>query len=91
MPTEIHYGEPKGDRQSQLSYGERQVGLTFNPSGNPQVLEVKKLYASVIDALIQFSDSSPTGSLEKTVEFQQAVIQAKTACMWAVKAITYPY
>jgi len=34
-----------------LTYGMNAVGLTFNPSGNEKVVEVKELYAKIIDLL----------------------------------------
>jgi hypothetical protein len=31
--------------EKELSYGEKAVGLTFNPSGDEKVQKVKELYA----------------------------------------------
>ena len=33
----------------ELTYGQKAVGLTFNPSNNPKVQEIKELYAKIID------------------------------------------
>ncbi len=76
----------------ELTYGEKAVGLTFNPSGNPKVDEVKRLYAQIIDIVINNAYPVEGG---KTAEMQtlstEAIRQAQTAQMWAVKAITYNY
>ena len=34
---------------TELTYGQKAVGLTFNPSGDPDVIKVKQLYADIID------------------------------------------
>ena len=34
---------------STMTYGEKAVGLTFNPTGDPTVLAIKQLYAQIID------------------------------------------
>lgn len=35
----------------ELTYGEKAVGLTFNPSGNEQVQQIKEAYAKLINLL----------------------------------------
>lgn len=35
--------------QRNLTYGEKAVGLTFNPSNDETVDQIKKLYAEIID------------------------------------------
>ena len=37
--------------QRELTFGEKAVGLTFNPGGNPDVDKVKTLYAEIIDEI----------------------------------------
>lgn len=76
----------------EMTYGEKAVGLTFNPGGNPKVDEIKRLYAQIIDIVI--NNAYPVEG-EKTTEMQtlstEAIRQAQTAQMWAVKAVTYQY
>jgi len=75
------------DVQQSLSYGERLVGLSFNPSGDEKVNEVKKLYAKIIDLLNNLPvDANPS---EKMRHIKIAITEAQTAQMWAVKAITW--
>lgn len=76
----------------EMTYGEKAVGLTFNPSGDEKVQKVKELYAEIIDIVIN-NAYRPEGG--KTSEMQvlstEAIRQAQTAQMWAVKAITYQF
>lgn len=78
---------------SELTFGQRAVGLTFNPSGDPQVNECKKEFAAVIDRLNTLREneknSNTPDSGEKIRMFSIAITEAQTAQMWAVKAITF--
>lgn len=70
-----------------MSYGEKAVGLTFNPSGDGDVHRIKTLYAAIIDemvALIQVTTSDEAVRLAKI-----AITEAQGAQMWAVKAVTW--
>lgn len=68
------------------TYGEKAVGLTFNPSGDSHVEEMKKLFAEIIDYCAN-RRASLTG--EHARLFSVAITEAQTAQMWAVKAITW--
>jgi len=70
---------------SDLSFGQKAVGLTFNPSGDPDVEHIKRMYAGIID----FCHEHRNGSGEKARLFSVAITEAQTAQMWAVKAITW--
>ncbi len=73
--------------EKQLTYGEKAVGLTFNPSGDSAVTTVKKYYAQIIDDMnsLRSGDISP----EAKRLYSIAITEAQTAQMWAVKAITW--
>jgi rRNA processing protein Krr1/Pno1 len=82
----------------EITYGERAVGLGFNPSENPLVYKVKSLYAEIIDIcnLVRENEKTlekaggvPSG--ERMRLFSVAITEAQTAQMWAVKAITYRF
>ena len=78
-----------GNEEKVLSFGEKAVGLTFNPGGNSKVEEVKKLYAQIID-LCNDAITGPDMVSGETVRlFKIAITEAQTAQMWAVKAITW--
>ena len=70
-----------------MTYGERAVGLDFNPSGDDDVHRVKTLMAELIDILNEERGTAKTA--EKTRLFGIAIIEAQTAQMWAVKALTW--
>ena len=69
-----------------MTYGEKAVGLTFNPSGDPKVQKLKELYAEIIDLL---DDQLPGPSQEQGRLIKIAVAEAQGAQMWAVKAATW--
>jgi hypothetical protein len=68
------------------SFGEKAVGLTFNPSGDANVTTIKKLYAQIIDFC---NDARAGSSGEKARHFSIAITEAESAQMRAVKAITW--
>ena len=69
----------------ELTFGEKAVGLTFNPSGDQTVHELKEAYAKVIDILNNMrSDRSEKARLASI-----AITEAQGAQMWAVKAATW--
>lgn len=70
-----------------LTYGERAVGLTFNPSADPTVDRLKKLYAEIID--ICNVARVEIGPSERGRLFSVAITEAQGAQMWAVKAQTW--
>lgn len=69
------------------TFGEKAVGLSFNPSGNPKVQEVKQLYAQIID--ICDALRTEAGQSEQGRLLSVAITEAQTAQMWAVKGVTF--
>lgn len=69
-----------------LTYGQKAVGLIFNPSGDPQVNRVKELYAEIIDLCHEARGQDRS---ERARLFSTAITEAQMAQMWAVKAITW--
>ena len=70
-----------------LTFGQKAVGLTFNPSGDPTVNKVKQTCADAID---QMNDlRSETTSQEKKRLASVAITELQGAQMWAVKALTW--
>jgi len=70
-----------------LSFGEKAVGLTFNPSGDEDVAKIKRLYAQIIDFCNDVRSANAQG--ERARLFSVAITSAQEAQMWAVKAITW--
>jgi hypothetical protein len=77
------------DTQRELTYGEKAVGLTFNPSNDEKVQKVKELYAEIIDLCNELR--SEAGQGEKGRLLSVAITEAQTAQMWAVKGITWQF
>lgn len=75
--------------QREMTYGEKAVGLTFNPSNDPTVDKVKKLYAEIID--ICNTARTEAGQGEKARHLSVAITDAEAAQMRAVKGITYKF
>lgn len=71
-----------------LSFGQKAVGLSFNPSQDSKVDELKSLYAGVIDALDTFRHLPSTSPEQKRLA-SIAITEAQGAQMWAVKAVTW--
>jgi len=74
----------------ELTYGEQAVGLTFNPSNNDAVHQMKIAYAIIIDNLNDTRRLAvAAGDSEKARLCSVAITEAQTAQMWAIKAITW--
>lgn len=73
------------NQTQELTYGQKAVGLTFNPTGSPGVDKIKSAYAAIIDHLNDMRDGSQNP--EKKRMASVAITEAQTAQMWAVKSI----
>lgn len=73
--------------QRQLTFGEKAVGLTFNPSNNADVQAVKEEFAATIDHLNNLRDEASDGEVKRMLSV--AITEAQTAQMWGVKAVTW--
>lgn len=71
-----------------MTFGEKAVGLTFNPSGDSEVHAIKKMFATVIDEMHHWREKVDCKPEVKRM-FSIAITEAQTAQMWAVKAITW--
>ena len=72
----------------ELTFGEKAVGLNFNPGGDEKVNKVKKLYAEIIDLLSDGNLDNGASGLADRIK-GRAINEAMAAQMWAVKAITW--
>jgi len=75
------------DDARELSFGEKAVGLTFNPSGDDAVASCKAEYAGAIDRMNALRLSSDNPEVKRMASV--AITEAQTAQMWAVKALTW--
>lgn len=71
----------------ELTYGQKAVGLTFNPSNDPLVQVLKEKAAEFIDACHEAREATESGDKKRMLSV--AITEAQTAQMWAVKAVTW--
>lgn len=75
---------------SELTFGEKAVGLSFNPSGSDDVLATKELCAELLNLLSEIKHKSTDApSWEKNVFFTAAFNAVVAAQMAVVKYITW--
>lgn len=70
-----------------LTYGQKLVGLTSNPSGDPLVVDCKEAYALIIDNLNTLRERTQSAEVKRMCSV--AITEAQTSQMWAVKALTW--
>lgn len=73
----------------ELTFGEKAVGLTFNPGGHDKVNAINQVQALYIDMLNKFREDSDNGEVKR--QLSVAITEAQTSQMWAVKAVTWQY
>ena len=70
-----------------LSFGQKSVGLSFNPSGDNEVATAKQIFAAAIDQMNRLRNTTESQEVKRLCSI--AITEAQTAQMWAVKAITW--
>lgn len=76
------------DQRAQ-TFGEKAVGLSFNPSNDDAVAKCKAEFAAVIDRMNDLRNSTDNAEVKRMASI--AITEAQTAQMWAVKAITWKF
>ena len=71
----------------ELTFGEKAVGLSFNPSNSDVVSLCKQEFATVIDRMNDLRAATPNKEIARMASV--AITEAQTAQMWAVKALTW--
>ena len=72
--------------ENKLTFGQKEVGLSFNPSGNDNVTKIKTLYAEIIDLL---NDERGERRDNGARHLSTAMTDALRAQMMAVKGLTW--
>jgi hypothetical protein len=72
-----------------LTFGEKAVGLTFNPSQDPTVAAIKRLCADLIDEIHELRTNQPNSEIARMASV--AITEIQTGQMWAVKAATWQH
>ncbi len=69
------------------TFGQKAVGLSFNPSNDDAVAKCKAEFASIIDRMTDLRNDSDNAEVKRMASI--AITETQTAQMWAVKAITW--
>lgn len=69
------------------SFGQKAVGLSFNPSNDNAVDLIKQTFADAVDQINNLRNASDSPDVKRMCSV--AITEAQTAQMWAVKAITW--
>ena len=72
---------------SEQTFGQRAVGLSFNPSGDDAVALCKQEFAATIDRMNDLRNTTDNPEVKRMASV--AITEAQTAQMWAVKALTW--
>ncbi len=79
--------ENETQNERQLSFGEKAVGLSFNPSNDPTVQKVKELFAQLVDLMNDARNSQESSEAKRL--YSIAITEMQGAQMWGVKAVTW--
>lgn len=72
-----------------MTFGEKAVGLTFNPSADPTVQAIKQKCAELIDEIHELRTNQPNSEIARMASI--AITEIQTGQMWAVKAATWQF
>lgn len=75
----------------ELTFGEKLVGLTFNPSGDDKVYKVKRLCADLTDVLYDDIPEDGERTFLQDQLFNKAIFNILDAQMTSVKLLTLKY
>lgn len=73
----------------ELTFGEKAVGFTFNPSNIKEVDDIKRMQADYIDYLANLRNVATSQEVKRMLSV--AITEAQSSQMWAVKAVTWRY
>lgn len=73
--------------EQELTFGQKAVGLKFNPSGDNQVDTCKQGVANLIDQMDYLRNNSVSQEQRRLASI--AITELQGAQMWAVKALTW--
>ena len=72
---------------TQQTFGQKAVGLSFNPSGDDAVAQCKQRFADAIDQMNDLRNSASSPEVKRMASV--TITKLQTAQMWAVKALTW--
>jgi len=74
---------------SELTFGQKACGVSFNPGGHVLVNEIKIDFANIVDNLHAIRQVTEDAEVKRMLSI--AITEAQTAQMWAVKAVTWQF
>lgn len=74
---------------AEQTFGQKAVGLSFNPSGDDAVGQCKQQFATMIDDMQTIMKSEGEERTMKSVIAEEAILKTIDAQMWVVKALTW--
>jgi hypothetical protein len=77
----------KKTMEQELTFGQKAIGIRFNPSELSEVGKCKQGFADEIDRMDKLRLSSDSNEARRLASI--AITELQTAQMWAVKAITW--
>lgn len=86
-PIKSNNMDQNNQEQRTLTFGERAVGITFNPGRNPEVEEIKRACANAIDVIHGVREKTEDGEVK--AQCTLAIRQIQQGQMWGVKAATW--
>lgn len=75
------------EKTMEQTFGQKAVGLSFNPSNDNEVDKCKRTFADAIDQLNDLRNKTTSSEVKRMCSV--AITEAQTAQMWGVKAITW--
>ena len=87
QPHDVPESDPSTLPPPQLSFGQKAVGLTFNPGWSDEVNKVKQIMAVVIDEMNDLRSSTKSQEMKRLCSV--AITELQGSQMWCVKAITW--
>lgn len=73
--------------QEEQTFGQKAVGINFNPSNDDAIYICKKRYADLIDEMNDLRAISDSQEQKRLCSI--AITELQTAQMWSVKALTW--
>lgn len=75
----------------ELTYGEKLVGITFNPANDDKISKIKTLCADLADIVNDVFMEKTSPSAQEVQIFNHTIGEILNAQMCAVKLITFKY
>lgn len=87
IDTTVPPADPSTQPKPELSFGQKAVGLTFNPGWSDEVHKLKQIMAVVIDDMNDLRSSTKSQEVKRLCSV--AITELQWSQMWCVKAITW--